>query len=167
MAVEKQTQVASGPTRPVSSAGAKVTVACNLPHGLLLRVFKPTKQRVVVGVGRTEEIDSFEVEGLPVHIFGTAHEVGKAPRAPVIAGYALTKGIDKDFWDAWLQANKDSLMVKNKCVMAYERKDDAADAAKDNRGRVSGLEPFNPDGTDPRRPVNRAELSTPVKAVID
>lgn len=164
----KQTQAPNGSeTRRPSHAGAKVTVACNLPHGLLLRVFRPIKQRVVIGVGRHEMIDMFEVDGAPVHVFGVATEVGKVPRAPIVGGYALTKGVDKDFWDRWLEANEDSQMVKNKCVFAWEREGFAEGEAHENEGRKTNMEPFNPDGTDVRKPKQRGELTTPTKAVVD
>jgi hypothetical protein len=154
-----QTQAQQGAARQPSSAGAKVTVACNLPHGLRLRVFNMAKSRELVMGGGSRDVRIAEPVGEPILIHGIATEVGKLPRAPIVMGYALTHGVDKETWDAWLADNKTSAMVRNRCVFAYERTADAEDAAKELKGQLSGLQPFAIDG-DPRAPRPRGELSS-------
>lgn len=158
-----QTQVVSGANRVPSSGGAKVTVACNLPHGIYLRAFEMVEEVEQVMGGGTRIMKVGRPVGEPIRINGVAHEIDKAPRAHMFFGYALTYGVDKDMWDNWFEANRNSHMVKNKCIFAYENKQDTKDACRDYEGTRSGMEPFLPDG-DLRGPrPAQSSISTPVR----
>jgi len=152
-----QGQVIQGGEMDKTSGGAKVTVACNLPHGVRLRVFKMVKIRELVMGGGSREVETAEPYGAEVLIQGIATEVGKLSRAPIVAGYALTYGVDKDLWDAWLKDNKDSAMVRNHCIMAYEDMNRAQDWAKEHAKVLTGLEPLELEN-DPRRPRPASNL---------
>lgn len=154
---EVQPQVIQRPANKPTSGGAKVTVACNLPHGVRLRNFKMAATREVVPGGVSRDINVAEAIGGDVLIRGVATEVGKLSRAPIVSGYALTKGVDKEFWEAWLKDNKNSAMVINQCIFAYDKTDDAADAAEERSGETTGLEPLEID-SDPRRPQSLSRL---------
>lgn len=147
----KQTRTEQAPTLEPSSAGAKVTVACNLPHGLQLRPCRMVASRELVMGGGSRDIKIAEPVGEPILIYGAATEGGKLPLAPIVAGYALTHGVPKDAWDQWIADNRDSAMVRNGCVFAYESPDDTQAEAREREGTLSGLQPFLPDG-DPRAP---------------
>ncbi len=149
--------------REPSSAGAKVTVACNLPAGLRIRNFRMIPSRELVMGGGSREVNIAEHVGEDIIVHGVAVEMGKAPRCTIVGGYALTPGVDKDAWDAWLADNENSPMVRNKCIFAYERPGKTEDAARDMKGTRSGLEPFKKDG-DPRRPRPAAHLTDVVEA---
>jgi hypothetical protein len=90
-------------------------------------------------------------------INGTAYPNGNTvpenmpPRPQMATGYALTHNVSKDLFDSWLAENKDSAMVKNRLVFAYEKTDSVKDAAKDCKGVDSGLGPLIPDA-DRRMP---------------
>lgn len=155
-----QTQVMGGVDRPKTSAGAKVTVACNIPNGIRIRAYRMVPDREPVLGGGVRDTTRAEPVSESILIRGTAHEIDKAPRAPIVAGYALTSGVDKDIWNNWYEANKDSHLVKNRCVFAYEDRDDTVAAAKENEGTKSGLEPFNPD-KDERAPRSRSNIAPP------
>ncbi len=145
------------PGRQATSAGAKVTVACNLPAGIRMRNFVMRPSRELVMGGGVRETHVAEKVGEDIIIHGIAVPFGLAPRHRVVAGYALTEGVDKDAWDAWHKDNINSPMVKNSCIFAYEKQADTEDAAEDRKGTRTGLEPFAKSG-DPRRPRRGANL---------
>lgn len=159
-----QTQVLGGVDRPKSSAGAKVTVACNIPNGIRIRAYRmvPATEPVMGGGVRTTE--RAEPVSESVLIKGPGHEIDKAPRAAIIGktdlaqGYAITTGVDKELWDNWYSYNKDSQLVRNRCIFAFEKRNDTLAMARESEGNLSGLEPFTPD-IDPRRPRSRPELT--------
>lgn len=141
---------------PKSSAGAKVTVACNLPHGIVIRPYEWVPGREPILGGGVKETKIARPLGTSFVINGIARKMGEDLAHRVVAGYAITEGVPKDVWDQWVEDNKSSAMVTNKCVFAYEQADRAIAEAKDNKGRRTGLEPLAQDG-DPRtpRPTNR------------
>lgn len=162
-----QAAVKQAAGRKPSSAGAKVTVACNLPAGIRIRNFKMVPSTEPVLGGGVRETVIAEPVGEDILINGVAVAFGFGPRHRIVAGYALTEGVDKESWDAWRQANINSAMVKNGCVFAYERDDRAVDAAKDHQGARSGLEPFVPSDDpkapkDPRSPRRSSQNLTEV-----
>ncbi len=104
--------------------------------------------------------------GDAVKINGNSVLHGKAPRHQIVGygdgpftdGYGLTPGVDKDFFERWMEQNLESAIVRNKLVLAYDRIDDAIDAAKDHVAVKNGLEPLLQD-KDPRTPraITRAD----------
>ncbi len=143
-----------------SQSGAKVTVACKIPAGLELRLFEMvTVRHPIMGGGFREVQESrvrTDVGSVLIHgnaiPYGKqpAHRIVMAPGAPMTDGFALTPNIDKDFFDEWLKQNKDSAIVKNGLIFAYEKPDAVTAEAKDRaKTQRSGLEPLN-QGKDPR-----------------
>lgn len=141
-----------------SDAGAKVTVACKLPAGLVLRGQKKVQEREAVLGGGVREFDVWRPTGAMVEILGTATPYGQAPKTLIIGGYALTHNVPKDLWDNWLEGNAEGSLVKNKIVFAYEKAADAQDAAKDHESTVSGFEPIDPE--NPGKKVRGIEKAT-------
>lgn len=128
-----------------NQAGAKVTVACKLPAGLVIRGYVKTTEREQVLGGGTRDYDVWRWSGEEQEVFGPATPHGMAPKCLIVGGYALTHGVSKDLFDSWYAANKDGDLVKNRLIFAYERPEDAQAAAKDHRTTVSGFEPIDPD----------------------
>lgn len=146
-----------------SSSGATVTVACKHPAGLILRVFKMEDfNEPVMGGGFRTSKKAIQMEQQVV-IKGPAIAFGVVPDYRIIGGYALTEGVPADFWDAWLEQNKDSDMVKNRMIYAQERTTYVAGAAKEQATLRSGMEPINPI-KDPRNVQPRHRNLTPVGA---
>lgn len=135
-----------------SSAGAKVTVACKLPNGYRMRVFQMVEgSEPVLGGGR-RVFQEGRLKG-EVFINGNAKRVEESFGCQVVGGYALTHGVDKDFFDAWFAANKDEPIVTNGLIFAHGDASRVADQAKEQRGVFSNLEPMNRDPmADPRTP---------------
>lgn len=122
-----------------------VTVACNLPNGLILRVFNMAERSEPVMGGGTKIAQYAVQAGEPVTVHGAAVPFGAPPRVTTAGGYALTPNVDAEFWAKWLEQNKDHDAVKNGLIFALPRQDSAAKEAE-NRSKVkSGLEPLDPE----------------------
>lgn len=123
-----------------------VTVACGLPHGLLLRVFAPVKVNHALPGGGSREVDEFrDVGAEPVHIKGWSHPQDKAPAIQLVNGFALTPNVDKAFFEKWMSQNKDHHVVKSGLIFAQSKGTEAAAEAKDKKTLKSGLERLDPD----------------------
>jgi hypothetical protein len=144
-----------------------VTVACKVPNGLLLRIFKmmPAREQTPTGY---RDVEKAEQVGNPVKINGPTVPFGQVPEYAVVAGYALTPNIDKDFFDEWLRQNADHATVKAELIFAHGNRAVVSDRAKEHKEVLSGLEPLNPNRTmrngksvpvDPRFPsqIEKAE----------
>lgn len=99
---------------------ATVTVACKLPHGLILEVTKPDGSTVTKLVNGALHKDAAD-------------------------GYGITE-VDKELWDAWFAAKKDWFpAIKNKHIFAAAKVADAKAAAADDQSGKTGLEALNPE----------------------
>ena len=100
------------------AAGEFVTVACKLPHGLILRVFDMVEvsESVMGGGYRTAKVARERGEQFVVK--GWSHPQNAAPTSAIVGGYAITPNIPKDFWELWLSQNKDADYVKNHLIFA-------------------------------------------------
>ncbi len=148
----------SRPARGASKTGETVTVACKMPHGLVIHdEVRKTRAVLVVGGGTRDEVFYERIVGSEVEIFGNARPRDGQYRTRVVGGFALTQGVPKDLWDRWRESHKDLPALKNGLLFAYNTTALAADAARapENRKLRSGLEPLDPKG-DPRapRPLN-------------
>lgn len=70
---------------------------------------------------------------------------GNLPEHLIIGGYGLTPGVPRDFWEKWLEDNRDSALVKNHLIFAQPNEASARDAARERAGLRSGLEPMDPE----------------------
>jgi hypothetical protein len=140
------------------TAGDKVIVACKMPHGLILRVFRMEKTYEPVMGGGTREVDIARVYGTAVRIRGNTFPYGTVPNWQIVGGFAITPNVDKNFWDEWLEQNRELLAVKNRLIFAMPQLDSVVDEAKQMASLKSGLEPLDPQnlpkGIEPadRRP---------------
>jgi hypothetical protein len=108
------------------AAASKLSIACNLPHGVHLQLYKmaDTPQgRMAAPVGDR------------VTIAGANH-----PEA--VAGYGLTEDVDASWFTEWLAQNKDSPLIGT--MIVREKAADAKAAGKDQKGKKMGFEPMNP-----------------------
>jgi len=143
-----------------NESGSKVTVACKLPHGLVLRLFKMEehKEPIVGVVNQAKQYGpTYTVKGW----YDTARRAfgSEMPIPSQLGGYALTHNIPRDFWEKWLEQNKDSDLVKNKLIFASSRADEIEGLRADNKGQKSGLEPIDPKS--PPRDVRRVTQMIP------
>ncbi len=143
-----------------------VTVACKLPNGLILRTFRfETFQRPVIG-GGIREVKEALPTGQQFKIHGNT-----APYAQPLLdangdsimleqSFALTPDIPKDFWELWLEQNKDSAVVKNGLIFASGKHLEVRAMSKAHRDQRHGLEPIDthPNANDPRNPPRASKM---------
>lgn len=124
-----------------------VTVACRLPHGLVLQLQVMAKRSEPILGGGYREFEQATRVGETITIAGFARPVnpeGEHDFAPTAGGYGLTHGVDADFFEAWLQQNAELDAVKRGFIFAHERHDTAAGQAREGKAGLSGLEAINP-----------------------
>lgn len=139
----------------MGTAGTKIIVASKLPMALELQHCVKRTMQMKNGNTAWKE-DVWVKSGQIVVINGTSYPNGQLPdgmpdRPQMRSGAALTYGVDKDFFDKWLEQNKDSEMVKNGLIFAAEKGEDVSAEARARVKTLSGLEPLNPEG-DRRMP---------------
>jgi hypothetical protein len=144
----------------IESSGAKYTVACKLPHGLVLQVYEEYEDGEAVLGGGVRVVKRFRPMGETITLNGNAMKFGEAPRHRIISGFALTEGVDKDFFDRWVEQNKDLPAVKNRLIYAFEKLDSVEGQAKNDASLRNGMEPMAID-RDPRSPrrIQRGQVA--------
>jgi hypothetical protein len=128
-----------------------VTVALKHPTGIVLEVFEKKSMAVPDGRGAMRDEPMFRSTGKQFPINGTRVPFGKAPKFPIVGGYALTQGVPKDVWDKWLEQHHDHPLVENELITAFPQLDMAQDFAEEHKDLRSGMEPLLQKG-DPRTP---------------
>jgi hypothetical protein len=152
-----------------------VTVACNIPMGLLLHLQESYVDHEQTQNG-VRDVTRHRKVGEPVTIQGNAIMVATpgAPDKQIVGGYALTRNISADFWDKWIAQNKDAPYVKNGNIFAMPSRDAAESRAQEQKDLRSGLEPLNPETkmangrevpADPRFPRAMSGVSAITTAV--
>ena len=130
---------------------AKVTIACKIAvpwFSLQLCEEREVAENTQTG---PRTIKQWFRTGDVVRVRGTAYPAGTAPegypaKPPMSGGYALTHGVDKDFWEAWVRQHAKAPYVLSGMIMAYEKPDSIAGATRERAGELSGLEPLDPKG---------------------
>lgn len=131
------------PQQPQSRGGDTVTIACKLPHGIVLRAFRLAEVQEVVPQG-TRTIKKAEQLPGEFTILGNSVPENSPGRGRIEFGYALTPGCPKELWDRWLEANKDSPMVKNGLIFAHGSERSAVAEAREKEAVRSGFERLDP-----------------------
>lgn len=134
----------SQPNTPQQPQGRDtVTIACKLPHGIVLRAFRLVETQEVTPQGsRTIK----KAERLPGEftIHGNSVPENGPSRQRIEFGFALTPGCPKDLWERWLEANKDSPMVQNGLIFAHGSERSAVAEAREKEAVRSGFERLDP-----------------------
>jgi len=143
------------------TTGETVTIACKLPHGLVLRVFaweefdEPMRDGSFKRSKRARPIETMEytVRGTWTASAGQAYARNNNAVTDLLpGGYALTYGVPKDTWDLWYEQNRHSALVRNNIIFAQLTHVKATEQSKELRSVKSGLEPLDPDKPGERMP---------------
>ena len=169
---EVRAETAAAPSRPVrrpstDATTATVTVACDLPCGHILQIYHTEEVEHTLPNGRviTENNSTLDLQAGQFALHGSAIDLGAVaggslPDFRMIkgdtpgAGYGLTTGIPRSFWERWLEQNKQSPLVTGRHIYAAGTESRAASEAKDYREFKSGFQGLNPAG-DYRVPSGR------------
>lgn len=155
---------AHGPIARPSSAGAKVIVGCKLGVAFLDIQLCKIEEKFEQNMQGGRTVKEATRIGSLVRLRGTAYPRGTPPKGfhsppEIVNGAALTRGVDKDWFDTWMEQNKLNPIVLNKMVFAHDTDDGIRGESKDLEKFLSGLEPVNPTG-DARIPKSsRSEVS--------
>lgn len=134
-----------------ATTGDTVTVACKMPHGLILRIFdwedfdEPMRDGTMrTGKRARDTGEHFTLRGTWTASAGQAY----MPNNPAIAellpgGYALTPGVPKDLWEKWYEQNRESAIVRERIVFAHAVHHTVVSEATQMRQVVTGLEPLD------------------------
>lgn len=151
----------------MATAGAKMIVACKIavPYfDLQLCEMQEVQENTQTG---PRTIKQWARVGDIVRIRGTAYPRGTPPegfpaKPQMVNGYALTHGVPKDFWDAWIKQHAKAPYVISGMITAHESLDHVRGHAKERVGQMSGLEPLKPD-RDPRVPRSTNASISPIE----
>jgi len=122
-----------------------VTVACKLPHGLILRLFDMVEVVQPAYGGGVRTVQEARPREGRVTIGGYAAPFGKMPAFRVEGGYALTHGVDAEFFAEWMKQNERSDIVRNRLIFAFGKEHDATVEARKMESVRNGLEALDPD----------------------
>lgn len=124
-----------------------VTVACKLPHGLVLRLFDMVDYDEAQSGGGFKTVKRAFPRDKTVTLNGylTPHRFAEIQPAAPNSSYALTHGVDKDFFDEWMRQNASLAAVQNKLIFANEKQDSVNGMVRDNKARRCGMEPIDRD----------------------
>lgn len=144
---------------------ATVVVGCKLPHGLHLDLFEKRTINEVT-MGGSKAVEQYFQTGQRVTLNGTASLPGQGPRAAMRNGFAITRGVPKDFWDRWYAHNKTLPAVVNGLIVAEDSVSRVADAAKERKNEKTGQERIDPKNIPILDPRLRVATSEDQKAKI-
>lgn len=150
--IPADTPATEAPHAAVKRSGEKITVACKLPHGLRLRLYDFVEQAENVMGGGSRMVKRSVQVGEDVVVKGVATPANRERELP--GGYALTTGVDKEFFDAWMHQNREHDAVKNRLIFAAVTAERARDQAEEQAKVTSGLEPLRQDRPDDK-PADR------------
>ncbi len=147
---------------------AVVTVYSKLPIALRCVLHAPRTIREATMGGFRDVEQSFPTDKEFV-LKGTAPAQNEAPRCEMVAGFAVTKGIPKDLWEAWVKQNAEMPAVKKGMIVAHEVAAKGADAARENKVVKTGLERVNPNDPTQISPIFKVEMAPEqvVKPVLE
>ena len=136
--------------REMPASTRTVIVACKIPNGLVLQLQRPM-ERMEDSASGLKSRTYMVKHGKQVVVRGPHRPVGTEPkgfdkwRPPVQieGGYALTHGVEVEFWNTWLEQNKEADYVLGEMIAAYATVEDATAACRERAELLSGLEPIS------------------------
>jgi hypothetical protein len=120
-----------------------VTVACKLPHGVVIRDFAKTVQHENVMGGGSRKVDVYRPVGKRIRIKGPQVPTPFLRLVEVVGGYAITDGIDAEVFGRWMKWNEDSPAVTGKLIFGFEDRDKVLGTAREYASVKSGVEPLD------------------------
>jgi hypothetical protein len=121
-----------------------VSVASKLPHGLRLQLQQPIEVDEPVMGGGVRSVTRHQHYGNVVLLKGAAVTPQLGGEHRIEGGFAITAGVDADFFNKWMEQNKDHDAVKNGFIFAAEKPADVSAHIKLMKGEAGGFEPTDP-----------------------
>jgi hypothetical protein len=129
-----------------SPSNATVTVASKFPMDFILKLHDfQVKHEPVMGGGSREYKIAEPRRGANTFVVqGNSFPQSKGAHQQIVAGFALTHGIPKAFWDEWVEQNKDADFIVNRMLFAHAETASAIAQSKEMEAEKSGLERMDP-----------------------
>ena len=117
---------------------ALVTVGCKLPQGLIIEM---GYEAVPGGIKKSADYKAVTLNGANQHsvLLGSLRTPSPADLRP-----GITNNVDEAFFDAWVEAHKDTNLVKNKLVFKAKNAGEATAQAADLTKKKIGMEAVDP-----------------------
>ena len=128
---------------PAPNPAATICVASKLPFPLRLELQRSTA-RMERDSGGEHRVESFVKTGKFFIIDGCARPVNADSEKHLVGGFALTHGVDAEFWAEWVKQNQGCAPLDNGLIFAASKSGYVADKAKEMKGLRSGFEPVDP-----------------------
>lgn len=134
-------------SNPSAGSAETVTVACKLPHGFKMRLFRAEDvDREMFGGGYRTFKEYRTIPDSPSYTLnGFARDIKVSPEHTIVAGFGLTHGIPKDFYEEWMRQNKDARFVKEGLIFAYASEAKTIAESREKASLRCGMEPLDPD----------------------
>lgn len=128
----------------IAKSAKTVVMACKLPGGLRMRLFKMYEEAEPVMGGGSRMVQRARQEGPSIVLNGCAIAVGgQMPKHQIVGGYGLTTNVPADFAEEWMKQNSESALVKEGLVWVVNSRDAAEKKATDMEEVRSNLEPLD------------------------
>lgn len=147
--------IAGEPARKSANART-VTVACKIPNGLVLQLCKSHIETEQTMAG-SRDVKVYRKMGPTITVAGPAYPNGTVPkgfkrRPEDASNMALTFKVPADFFEEWMKQNADADYVRSGMIFGFADLASVEDQAQELVKELSGFEPVNVDGPDPRVP---------------
>jgi hypothetical protein len=128
-------------------SNATVTVASKFPMDFALKLYDMVeRQEPVMGGGfRTFKMAQQRPNTKVFLVQGNSFPQNKGAHQQIAAGYAITHGIPKAFWEQWLEQNKHADYVVNEMIFAFGDQASTIAKAKEMENVPSNLERLDPN----------------------
>lgn len=121
-----------------------VTVACKLPHGLILQLQEPREVAEPTQTSPDRKVTRYERVGKTITIAGCALHNDRPTQKQVMGGFALTHGIDASFFSKWLEQNAQHPAVEGGFIFAAGKMETVETQIAKGEKRRTGMEPADP-----------------------
>lgn len=143
MAQEPQGKPRDNPLDNAPTGGDTVVVGCKLPHGIVLQACTMVETDEPMRDGSRRVMKAHRLPET-FTVAGNSYPEGGALRARIEYGFALTYGVPRKLWEAWLKDNKDTPMVKNGLIFAHGSDRSTTAEAREKEKVRSGFERLDP-----------------------
>ncbi len=126
-------------------AGETVVVASKMQLALQLQLQHPYQVTEELFGGGVRERTRYAKGGKTIVINGCALDRGGPSDKQFAGGFALTYGVEKDFWDAWVAQHQGFAPLEKGEIFAYASSGKTIGEAKEKADLKTGGEPLDPD----------------------
>jgi hypothetical protein len=128
------------------ASNATVTVASKMPFDFTLKLydFVESTEPVIGGGMRVVKVARERRDTKAFIIHGNSFAQNQGAHQQIVAGYAITHGIPKAFWEQWHEQNKDADYIVNGMLFAHAESASTIAEAKEKEDEKSNLERLDP-----------------------